>query len=152
MGRFQLLLMVGFLVAGTAIACTIVDQPPPREAVKLAALVFRGSFVKSETLPPHPETRGRQRFAVTLRVAEYWKGSRGEIVTLYDVSPRTVWVLGYKWVEYLIFASEEGAREYLERDIKGAILSAARNTSAIRVAGYQWLSTECARRYPRHFS
>jgi hypothetical protein len=82
--------------------------------LKLAAVVFRGTVLKSEALPMHPEMRGRQRFAVTLRVVEYWKGTRGATVTLCDLSPGTDCMgaglqLGK---EYLIFASEEGARDH----------------------------------------
>jgi hypothetical protein len=77
-GRFLAYLTLGFFAAGTAHACTIVNQPAPREALKAAAVVFRGTVVTSSMLPLHPEMRGRQRFAVTLRVAEYWKGTVAE--------------------------------------------------------------------------
>lgn len=90
------------------------NQPAPREGLKLAAVVFRGTVLKSEVLPTHPEMRGRQRFAVTLRVAEYWKGYRGATVTLYNLSPGTDCIgAGLRpGSEYLIFASEEGARDH----------------------------------------
>ena len=76
--------------------------------------MFRGTVLKSEPLAMHPEMRGRQRFAVTLRVSEYWKGNRGETVTLYDLAPGTDCMgAGLRpGKEYLIFASEEGARDY----------------------------------------
>jgi hypothetical protein len=76
--------------------------------------VFRGTVLTSKTLPLHPEMRGRQRFAITLRVAEYWKGNRGQRVTLYDVAPGTDCMgAGLQpGKAYLIFASEEGARDY----------------------------------------
>ena len=70
--RFLAPLTLGLLSAGPALACTIVGQIAPREALNLAAVVFHGTVLKSEALPLHPEMRGRQRFAVTLRVAEYW--------------------------------------------------------------------------------
>ena len=114
MGRFLLSLTLGILGARATFPCTIVNQPSPREALKVAAVVFRGAVLKSEPLPIHPEMRGRQRFAVKMRVAEYWKGNRGETVTLYDLSPGTDCMgAGLKpGKEYLIFASEEGARDH----------------------------------------
>jgi len=105
---------VGLLVVTPALACTLVNQPSPRDALKFAALVFRGTVVSPMPLPLHPEMRGRQRFAVTVRVGEYWKGNRGEIVTLYDLAPGTD-CMGAGLLpghEYLIFASEEGTRDY----------------------------------------
>jgi hypothetical protein len=112
-GRFLLPLTLGVLGARAAFPCTIVNQPSPREALKLAAVVFRGTVLNSEPLPTHPEMRGRQRFAVMLRVAEYWKGDRGATITLYDLSPGTDCIgAGLQaGKEYLIFASEEGARD-----------------------------------------
>ena len=106
-------LAVGIAVP-SAMACTIVNQPPPREALKLAAVVFRGTVLSSKLLPSHPEMRGRQRFVVTVRVREYWKGNPGETVTLYDLAPGTDCMgAGLRpGNEYLIFASEEGARDY----------------------------------------
>ena len=113
MGRCAGLLTVGLLAARSAVPC-IAKQTAPREALKLAAVVFRGTVVSSKLLSSRPEMRARQRFAVTLRVSEYWKGNRGETVTLYDLSPGTD-CMGASLrpgKEYLIFASEEGARDY----------------------------------------
>ena len=107
-------LTIALWAAVPVIACTIVNQPTPREALNSAAVVFRGTVVKSEALPTHPQMRGRQRFAITLKVAEYWKGRRGESVTVYDLAPGTD-CMGARLrpgKEYLIFASEEGARDY----------------------------------------
>lgn len=106
--------MLGSFCASPVMGCTIVNPPTPREALKLATVVFRGTVLKSEPLAVHPEMRGRTRFAVTLRVSEYWKGNRGETVTLYDLAPGTD-CMGEGLrpdKEYLIFASEEGARDY----------------------------------------
>jgi len=101
-------LAVGIAVP-SAMACTIVNQPPPREALKLAAVVFRGTVLSSKLLPSHPEMRGRQRFVVTVRVREYWKGNPGETVTLYDLAPGTDCMgAGLRpGNEYLIFAAKE---------------------------------------------
>jgi hypothetical protein len=114
MARVPVLLTIGLLAVCVARACTIVNQPSPREALKLAAVVFRGTVLSSTTLPLHLEMRGRLRFAVTFRVAEYWKGRSGDTITLYDLSPGTDCMgAGLRpGKEYLIFASEEGARDY----------------------------------------
>jgi hypothetical protein len=114
MGRFLVSLMLGFSFASPVMGCTMVNQPTPREELKLAAVVFRGTVLKSEQLAMHPEMRGRQRFRVTLRVSEYWKGNLGETVTLYDLAPGAD-CMGQGMrpdKEYLIFASEEGARDH----------------------------------------
>jgi hypothetical protein len=96
-----------------ALACTVVYTPTPPEARKAAAVVFSGIVLRSDLLPPHPEMRGRQRYAVTLKVTRYWKGERGATVALYDISPGTDCLGAGLSVgkEYLIFAKEEGARE-----------------------------------------
>ena len=113
MGRLLLTLALVIFVTRAASPCTIVNQPSPREALKVATVVFRGTVLKSEPLPTHPEMGGRQRFAVTLRVAEYWKGDRGRTITLYDLSPGTDCIgAGLQaGKEYLVFAYEEGARD-----------------------------------------
>ena len=89
MGRCAVFVAVGLFAAGPALACTIVNQPPPREALRIAAVVFRGTVVSSNVLPLHTEMRGRQRFAVALRVSEYWKGNARETVTVYALAPGT---------------------------------------------------------------
>ena len=114
MSRPSIFLTLASFTAGPAMACTVVYTPSPREALKSSTVVLRGTVLKSEILRDHPEMRGRHRYAVTLRVAEYWKGNRGETVILYDLDPGTD-CLGYGLQvgkEYLIFAWEEGARDY----------------------------------------
>jgi hypothetical protein len=118
MGQILRFPTLGLLAVVPAIACTIVGETPPREALKLAAVVFRATVLKSELLPPHLEMRGRQRFAVTVHVTEYWKGNRGETVTLYDLEPGTDCMGAGLRVgkEYLIFAKEEPAKDYRDTD------------------------------------
>jgi len=93
--------------------CTIVYTPTPREALKAATVVFRGTVMKSEVLRQHPEMRGRNRYAVTLRATEYWKGDRGETVLLYDLDPGADCLgVGLQvGKEYLIFAKEQRATD-----------------------------------------
>jgi hypothetical protein len=110
----RVVLALAFLITGRCVACTIVNPPTPREALKLSAVVFRGTVLSSEALPVHPEMRGRGRYAVTMRVEEYWKGNRGATVKLYVLAP-TMDCMGWELEPgktYLIFASEEGARDY----------------------------------------
>jgi len=60
----------------------------------------------------------RQRYAIRLSVSEYWKGDRGKTITLYDLSPGTD-CIGHGFErgrEYLIFATQEGARDYFLGD------------------------------------
>ncbi len=75
----------------------------------MAGLVFRGTVTQHKTLPLHPKMRGRQRYAVTFRVQEYWKGTPAETVTLYTLDPGTD-CLGEDYQvgkEYLVYASEQ---------------------------------------------
>jgi hypothetical protein len=113
MCRVSVVLAFPVAFVSAAMACTVVYTPTPREALKTAAVVFRGTVLKSEVLRSHPEMRGRQRYAVTFRAIEYWKGDRGKTVLLYDLDPGTD-CLGTELrvgKEYLIFASEEGASD-----------------------------------------
>jgi hypothetical protein len=103
-----------FLIVPRAVACTCVNTPSAREALGISAVVFRGTVLKSDRLPEHREMHGRQRYAVALRVIEYWKGDPGRMVTLYDLDPGTD-CMGAEFRvarEYLIFASEEGATDH----------------------------------------
>ena len=110
MHRVPVLLAFATAFGSAATACTVVYTPTPREALKAAAIVFRGIVLKSEVLRRHPEMRGRQRYAVTFRAIEYWKGDQGETVLLYDLDPGTDCLGAGLQVgkEYLIFASKEG--------------------------------------------
>src|SRR5260370_16744174 len=114
MNRHRTLLTLAYAFVTKAAACTCVYWPPPREALKSAAVVLRGTVVKADKFPEHPRMRGRQRWAVTLRVVEYWKGNPGQIATLYDLDPGTDCMGAGLQVgkEYLIFASEETAKDY----------------------------------------
>lgn len=82
-----LVLMSGWSARATA--CTCVSFPSAREAAKSSALVFRGSVVHTDKLPEHPGMRGRQRYAVTFLIHEYWRGNPVQTVTLYDLDPGT---------------------------------------------------------------
>jgi hypothetical protein len=114
MGQSHAILTLAVFAVVPALACTIVNPPTPREALKVAAVVMRGTVLKSEVLPARSEMRWRERYAITLRVSEYWKSDRGEMVTLYDLFPGTDCMgMGLRvGKEYLIFASEEGASDY----------------------------------------
>ncbi len=110
----QTLLALAFAFVGRSAACTCVYTPPPREALKSSAVVFRGTVLKTDKFPEHPRMRSRRRWAVTLRVVEYWKGNPGQIATLYDLDAGTDCTGAGLQIgkEYLIFASEETAKDY----------------------------------------
>jgi hypothetical protein len=78
------------------------------------AVVFRGTVAKSEVLKRHSEMKGRRRYAVTFRVHEYWKGTLGRSVTIYDLDPGTDCLgAGYQTgQEYLVYAGESPAKDY----------------------------------------
>jgi hypothetical protein len=113
----RLLTCVAVMCAGTATvaACTCVPFPSAREAMASSALVFRGSVTNVETLPSHPKMRGRQRYAVTFLVNEYWRAATpAQTVTLYDLDPGTDCMgAGFqKGRTYLVFAAADKARDY----------------------------------------
>jgi hypothetical protein len=58
--------------------------------------------------------RGRQRYAVTFRVDQYWKGTPAQTITLYDLDAGTdCHGFGYEvGKEYLVYAFQEGAKDY----------------------------------------
>jgi hypothetical protein len=78
-----------------------------------AALVFRGTVMESQRLPQHPDIRIRQRYAITFRVNRLWKGSQGETVTLYDLSPGTdCQGFGFEvGKDYLVYTSQSTAED-----------------------------------------
>jgi hypothetical protein len=53
------------------------------------AVVFRGVVVERKTLPSRAEMRGRNRYAITFRVDEYWKGSPGRTLVIFGLDPGT---------------------------------------------------------------
>src|SRR5437016_3347586 len=114
MSHTRNLLALVLAIAGKLAACTCVDTDPPREALKSSAVVFRGTVLKADRLAEHPRMRGRQRWAVTLRVLEYWKGDPGPVVTLCDLDPGTDCMgAGLQpGKQYLIFASQEIVKDY----------------------------------------
>jgi hypothetical protein len=98
----------------SALACTCVTSASERVPAPHASIVFRGTVSAVDRLPEHPKMRGRQRYVVTLRVEESWRGSVGSVITLYDLDPGTD-CMGRTFVkgeEYLIFALEQESRDY----------------------------------------
>jgi hypothetical protein len=70
--------------------------------------------MESKVLPQHPEMKGRRRYAVTFQVNRYWKGSPTYNITLYDLDAGTD-CHGFDYQvgkEYLVYASQEKARDY----------------------------------------
>jgi hypothetical protein len=80
------------------------------------AAVFRGVVIDRKTLPARAEMRGRNRYAITFRVAEYWKGSPEEILVIYGLDPGADCLGdgGYQiGKEYLVYAIEQRAKDVL---------------------------------------
>ena len=102
------------LSAASAMACTCVSLPSDPEPSQIAGLLFRGTVMRVETLPEHPEMRGRQRYAVTFRVEEYWRGAPARTITLYDLDPGTDCMgAGFqKGRTYLVFGREGTAKDH----------------------------------------
>jgi hypothetical protein len=83
------LLSLGMIGAADACTCVSAVGGSAKSQMSNASLVFRGTALESKLLTQHPEMRGRQRYAVTFRVSEYWKGAPGQTVTLYDLDAGT---------------------------------------------------------------
>jgi len=115
MGRtIMISLAFACVCTAKAVACTCVSFPTTGEAMNSSALVFRGSVVDVERLAEHPLMRGRQRYAYTFRVAEYWRGSPTRTIRLYalDASMDCMGTRFDSGKEYLVFGSEEKAKDY----------------------------------------
>ena len=106
----------------TALACTCVTMALNSTAKTMMsddAVVFRGVVTQRKTLPSRAEMRERNRFAITFRVDEYWKGSPGRTLVIYGLDPGTDCLGdgGYQvGKEYLVYAREERAKDVLMGD------------------------------------
>jgi hypothetical protein len=105
----------------TAIPCTCVTAVNSTAKTMMAddAVVFRGMVTERKTLPSRTEMRGRNRYAITFRVDEYWKGSPGRTLVIYGLDPGTDCLGdgGYQvGKEYLVYASEQRAKDVLMGD------------------------------------
>jgi hypothetical protein len=106
----------------TALACTCVTTALNSTAKTMMsddAVVFRGVVTERKSLPSRQEMRGRNRYAITFRVDEYWKGSPGRTLVIYGLDPGTDCLGdgGYQVAkEYLVYAREERANDVLMGD------------------------------------
>jgi hypothetical protein len=114
--RALLLAGLSVLAGSLAYPCTCVEAKnsnPYSVAEASAETAFWGTVTKREILPRRPEMRGRDRFAVTFRVAEYWKGKLARIVVVYDLAPSAD-CQGRDYEEggeYLVYASFGPSRD-----------------------------------------
>lgn len=104
------------LTASLAQPCVCVNDPKSegKDAMDSASLVFRGTVIARSALPPHPQMRGRSRYAITFRVDEYWKGSPSSTVTIYKPNAGIDCDSGdYHEVgkNYLVYADQVEARD-----------------------------------------
>ena len=101
------------LAAFSARACSCLPPPPPKEALANATAVFSGMVesVKrsSEKYTYDGKERIHERFKVTVRVAESWKGTNTATLVIYTDLDGAM--CGYNFVKgssYLIYAHGGG--------------------------------------------
>jgi hypothetical protein len=114
MTRAVAFVVLGLVISVPSLACTCMETPSAREGLGRSSLVFRGTVVKSDKLVERSEMLRRQRYAVTLKVIEYWAGNPGKEVTLYDLDPGTD-CMGFGFLvgrEYLVFASQGLSKDH----------------------------------------
>lgn len=81
-----------------------------------ATLVFRGTVIERKTLPQRDEMKGRQRYATTFRIDEYWKGSPGATAVIYGMDDGTDCLGdgGYTaGKNYLVYAAETDSTDVI---------------------------------------
>jgi hypothetical protein len=105
----------------TAFPCTCVGSANAPVKTRMAddAVVFRGVVMERKTLPRRAEMRGRNRYAITFRVDEYWKGTPGRTLVIYALDNSTDCMRdgGYQvGKSYLVFAYEQPAKDFLVGD------------------------------------
>jgi hypothetical protein len=117
------LLTISLVSSGiTALPCTCVTTALTSTAKTMMtddAVVFRGVVTARKTLPSRAEMRGRNRYAITFRVGEYWKGSPVRTLVIYGLDPGTDCLGdgGYQvGKEYLVYAREARAKDVLMGD------------------------------------
>ena len=104
------------VVAIPALPCACVEPIGfnARTAMSSVSIVFSGTVLKRETLPPRAEMKGRNRYAITFHVDEYWKGSPAKTVVIYgmDGGGDCLGDGGYlTGKQYLVYASRVEAKD-----------------------------------------
>jgi hypothetical protein len=109
------MLLAILILSSTAFPCICRGVNTPAKVLMADdAMVFRGVVVERKTLPSRPDMQGRNRYAITFRVDEYWKGSPGRRVVIYglDPGPDCLGDGGYQVGKaYLVFAREQGVKD-----------------------------------------
>jgi hypothetical protein len=102
------------LAAFSARACSCLPPPPPKEALAKAEAVFSGTVESVERSSNKSTHDGKEyiheRFKVTVRVAESWKGTNAAALVVYTELNGAI--CGYNFVKgssYLIYAHGGGA-------------------------------------------
>jgi hypothetical protein len=101
-------------VPALSCTCVVAKNSNARTAMSDASVVFRGTVLERLALPQRSEMKGRDRYAITFRVDEYWKGLPGRRVTLYGVDGGTDCLGdgGYEvGKDYLVYASEQDVQD-----------------------------------------
>jgi hypothetical protein len=101
------------LLGTPALSCTCISATNPPVDFG-ASVVFRGKVTDKKLLPARTEMKGRQRYAITFRVDENWKGSRRRTIVIYGLDEGTDCMGGSSdkvGKEYLVFASEQQSQD-----------------------------------------
>jgi hypothetical protein len=101
------------LTAVSALPCTCVSAKGSNAKTAMAdvTVVFRGTVIQRKILPQRVEMKRRDRYAVTFRVDEFWKGSVGRNVIVHVVDSGTDCLSdgGYEvGKNYLVYANRSG--------------------------------------------
>jgi hypothetical protein len=107
-------LMLCFNLPALPCTCVTAVGSNARTAMIGESVVFRGTVLKKMTLPLGAEMKGRNRYAITFGVDEFWKGAPGRTVTIYGLDDGTD-CLGGSFYQvgksYLVYASEQEAKD-----------------------------------------
>jgi hypothetical protein len=107
--------LAGATTSGVACTCVTSAASDAKTLMRTSTVVFRGVVTERKLLPTRADMRGRNRYAITFKVEEYWKGPLKRLVVIYGVDPGTDCLGdgGYQvGQEYLVYATETYARDF----------------------------------------
>lgn len=92
--------------------------PPPPDYG--ASAVFRGTVIEKKLLPARTEMQWRDRYAITFRIDECWKGSHRRNVVVYGMRDGTDCKGGSSYEvgkRYLVFAEEHPSQDVIAGEL-----------------------------------
>jgi hypothetical protein len=114
---FTVCLALATSISVSACTCIWADAPP--DYVAESDIVFQGVVLERKVLPARPDMRGRERYAITLRVERYWKGDPGPTVVIHGLEPLADCLGGGELKvdrRYLLFVSIKTSQEVFLED------------------------------------